>query len=92
MRKVRTECVVGNMPECPQCKSWNALLDSRCYVAGTKYFECRDCKLRIDCKDIVIITKTLDAAGMGHQSTHSVDREVDGCDWHLEAFRLTNEK
>jgi hypothetical protein len=52
------ECAIGNSPECPRCKSWNALLDS---FDGNddrfmQWFKCRDCGFTIP-KSCVVIQK-----------------------------------
>ena len=91
MKKTKTECVVGNMPECPKCKSWNALLDSRDYRTGKIYFTCRDCHIEICADNIEIIPKTLDQAGRGNNSTYTKHLAISGNDWHLEAFCFTSE-
>ena len=52
------ECAIGNSPECPQCKSWNALLDKfdNEDPKFRQWFECRDCGFKIP-KACVVIQK-----------------------------------
>lgn len=90
-KKIRTECVIGNMPECPKCRHWNALLDSRDYKTGMVFFECRDCGFKVDAPDLIIVEKTLDAPGYGNYSTYTKQGEIPGHKWHLKRFHLTNE-
>ena len=80
MRRVKTETVPGNAPECPKCKRWNALLDGCRHEpdAMIKIFECRDCGWKVDATDLIIVLKKRDKPGMGHMTTFHVVKEIPG--------------
>ncbi len=81
--RIKTECVNGNAPECPQCKNWNALLDRFDYTGPDRdhYFECRDCGVVILATDLVVTMKQLDKPGMGSASTFTPVKDILGEDF-----------
>ena len=82
--RIRTESVRGNMPECPKCKNWNALLDGFDYTeTRVHYYQCRDCGFKVNATDLVVVIKRLDKPGMGHLSTYTPELEVNGEDYHF---------
>lgn len=78
-KKTALETVPGNAPECPNCGSWNALLDD--YEGEPDYrqlFKCRDCGFKVFKDECIVTVKTLDKPGMGNRSTYTQSHCIKG--------------
>lgn len=73
-----------NLPVCPKCGSWNALLDEREWdpdnsdIPLVKMFRCRDCGWTIRADRTTVIILEVDKPGMGHLTTFHEVRWIPG--------------
>jgi len=80
----RTELIFRgtNLAICPRCDNGNAMLDYPSYNVlrdrTVERYECRDCGYQVYDFEAVLVYTELDKPGMGHLSTYTEVKRIDG--------------
>ena len=82
--KLRIQLIIRgtNLAICPYCGNGNAMLDYAKLDDATgktfEFYECRDCGMTVFDHEAVLVYTKLDAPGMGHLSTYTEVKRIDG--------------